>query len=321
MNPLISVVVPVYNTEPYVRKAIDSVLKQTYDNIEIICVDDGSTDNSPQILDEFAAKYDNIKVIHTENGGISHARNMALDCCRGDYIAFLDSDDMYHEQMLKILFDALYENDCDMAACNVVNYSDEDADQLRYELPENYKVSIKSNEDLMKYFYSLDKEKVQKAVLVSLKLYKRKIWEDIRFPVGRIYEDNAVLHLISQKTDKFADVPLRLYYRYIRKDSIMGQSKKFSIKSFDILYNQKERCDYYEKGNNPTFTRLAYKEYLHTLRCIYTETKESSLDKKTICPQLKKEYKAYFAKVKKLNVYSKYDVLKETAAGLLVFKV
>ena len=96
----------------------------------------------------------------------------------------------------------------------------------------------------------------------------------------------------------------------------MGQSKKFSIKNFDILYNQKERCDYYEKGNNPTFTRLAY-----TLRCIYTETKESSLDKKTICPQLKKEYKAYFAKVKKLNVYSRYDVFKETVAGLLVFKV
>ena len=303
MNPLISVVVPVYNTEPYVRKAINSILKQTYDNIEIICVDDGSTDNSPKILDELAEKYDNIKVIHTENKGISHARNTALDCCRGEYIAFLDSDDMYHEQMLKILYDVVTEGNCDIALCNVVNYSD--VDRLIYKLPEQYDVSFHIGDELMDYFYSLDKDKVQKAVLVCLKLYKRKIWDDIRYPVGRIYEDNAVLHMIAQKTDKFADVPLGLYYRYLREDSIMGQSGKFSIKNFDILYNQKERCDYYEKGNNPTFTRLAYKEYLHTLRCIYTETKESSLDKKTICPQLKKEYKAYFAKVKKLHVYSK----------------
>ena len=318
MNPLISVVVPVYNTEPYVRKAINSILKQTYDNIEIICVDDGSTDNSPKILDELAEKYDNIKVIHTENKGISHARNTALDCCRGEYIAFLDSDDMYHEQMLKILYDVVTEGNCDIALCNVVNYSD--VDRLIYKLPEQYDVSFHIGDELMDYFYSLDKDKVQKAVLVCLKLYKRKIWDDIRYPVGRIYEDNAVLHMIAQKTDKFADVPLGLYYRYLREDSIMGQSGKFSIKNFDILYNQKERCDYYEKGNNPTFTRLAYKEYLHTLRCIYTETKESSLDKKTICPQLKKEYKAYFAKVKKLNVYSKYDVLKEKIAGVLNFK-
>ena len=318
MNPLISVVVPVYNTEPYVRKAINSILKQTYDNIEIICVDDGSTDNSPKILDELAEKYDNIKVIHTENKGISHARNTALDCCRGEYIAFLDSDDMYHEQMLKILYDVVTEGNCDIALCNVVNYSD--VDRLIYKLPEQYDVSFHIGDELMDYFYSLDNDKVQKAVLVCLKLYKRKIWDDIRYPVGRIYEDNAVLHMIAQKTDKFADVPLGLYYRYLREDSIMGQSGKFSIKNFDILYNQKERCDYYEKGNNPTFTRLAYKEYLHTLRCIYTETKESSLDKKTICPQLKKEYKAYFAKVKKLNVYSKYDVLKEKIAGVLNFK-
>lgn len=142
MNPLISVVIPVYNTESYVRKAIGSVLKQTYDNVEIICVDDGSTDNSPRILDEFAANYDNIKVIHTENGGISHARNTALDCCKGEYIAFLDSDDIYHEQMLKILYDAVIEGDCDIATCNVVNYGDDDVDRLRYELPEHYDVSV-----------------------------------------------------------------------------------------------------------------------------------------------------------------------------------
>lgn len=320
MNPLISVVIPVYNTESYVRKAIGSVLKQTYDNVEIICVDDGSTDNSPRILDEFAANYNNIKVIHTQNKGLSHARNTALDCCKGEYIAFLDSDDMYHEQMLKILYDAVIEGDCDIATCNVVNYSDNDVDRLRYELPEHYDVSVHRGEELMEYFYSLDKEKVQKAVLVCVKLYKRKIWDDIRYPVGRIYEDNAVLHMIAQKTDKFADVPLGIYYRYLREDSIMGQSKKFSIKNFDILYNQKERCDYYEKGNNPTFTRLAYKEYLHTLRCIYTETKESSLNVKDICPKIKEEYRTYFGKVKKLKVYSKYDVLKETAAGLLKFK-
>lgn len=320
MSPLISVIIPVYNTETYVSKAIHSVLNQTYDNIEIICVDDGSTDNSPQILDELAIKYNNIKVIHIENGGLSVARNVALDCCNGEYIAFLDSDDMYNEKMLKILFDAIVDGNCDMAVCDVINYSDNNTALINKPLPENYEVTVHGGDEIMDYYYSLENDKVQKAVLVYLKLYKREIWDNIRYPRGRIYEDNAIIHLISHKVNKFADVSLGLYYRYLREDSIMGQSKKFSVKNFDILYHQKERCDYFEKQNNAGFIRQAYKEYLHTLRVYYSDTKESTLDDKVICPQLSEEYKKNFKKVKKLKVYSLHDLIKESIAGLLVLR-
>lgn len=318
MKQLISVIIPVYNTESYIKRAINSLLKQTYDNIEIICVDDGSTDNSLQILEKYAEQYDNIKVIHTENGGISHARNIALDCCNGDYIAFLDSDDYYHEQMLEILYKAMQENECDMSVCNIVNFDDDGIDKLILDLPEQYDITVHSGSELMNYYYSLEKDKVQKAVMVSIRLYNRKIWENIRFPVGRIYEDNAVMHLIAQQINSFADVSLGLYYRYLRNDSIMGQSKAFSIKNFDILYNQKERCDFFEKENIVCYLRQAYKEYLHTLRVMYKGAKKNELDDKTICPKLKHEYKLYFSKAKRRKVYSVYDIFKETIAGLLM---
>ena len=115
---MISVIVPVYNVEKYLRQCLDSVLAQTYRELEIILVDDGSTDGSGAICDEYATRDSRIKVVHQQNGGLSSARNAGLDLATGEYVAFVDSDDYIHETMLELLYQALVENNADTVICN-----------------------------------------------------------------------------------------------------------------------------------------------------------------------------------------------------------
>ena len=117
-NPLISVIVPVYKVENYLDKCIDSIVNQTYNNLEIILVNDGSPDNCPQICDEWKEKDNRIKVIHKENGGVSSARNKGLEIATGSYIAFIDSDDWVEENYISSLYDAIVSNDAQVALCS-----------------------------------------------------------------------------------------------------------------------------------------------------------------------------------------------------------
>ena len=115
MEDLISVVVPIYNVENYIKKCVDSILSQTYKNLEIILVDDGSPDNCPQICDEYAQKDNRIKVIHKENGGLSDARNAGIDISKGKFITFIDSDDYIEKDYVEVLYNSIKENASDMA--------------------------------------------------------------------------------------------------------------------------------------------------------------------------------------------------------------
>lgn len=126
MNELISVIVPVYNVEKYICKCIDSIVNQTYKNLEIILIDDGSLDNCPQICDEYAKKDSRIKVIHKKNGGVSSARNMGIGIAKGEYIGFVDSDDLIHKDMYKLMLEFLSENNLDIVNCNVLEITTED---------------------------------------------------------------------------------------------------------------------------------------------------------------------------------------------------
>ena len=118
-QPLISVIVPVYNVEQYIHQCVDSILSQTYKNLEIILVDDGSPDNCPAICDEYARNDDRVKIIHQENGGISAARNSALDLCTGEYIAFVDSDDWIESNAYEEMMSEMQKKDLDVVFCGV----------------------------------------------------------------------------------------------------------------------------------------------------------------------------------------------------------
>ena len=178
---LISVIVPIYKVEKYLHKCIDSILAQTYTNLEIILVDDGSPDNCGKICDEYAAKDSRIKVIHQPNGGLSAARNAGLDIATGDYIGFVDSDDYIAPDMYEKLYNALVKNDADMAICDYQRFGNElpyDEMSLTTEVITGLQAMEKQNTVINCSF-----------VVAWSKLYKSFIFSNVRFPVGKINED------------------------------------------------------------------------------------------------------------------------------------
>lgn len=213
-DSLITIIVPVYNVEEYLDRCIDSVMNQTYQNIEIILVDDGSVDRSGAICDSYAKKDSRITVIHKENGGLSDARNEALNIAKGEYFAFVDSDDYLADDYVEYLYELLIQNEADISACEIKKvYSD--TEQLD-ECQENTEV-ISGRDALECFLYQ--RKVVPNAVC---KLYKREIFNEIRYPKGMHYEDLATIYKVLGKCDRFVMGKKQKYYYYQRANSIMN---------------------------------------------------------------------------------------------------
>lgn len=185
VKPLISVIVPVYNVERYLNQCVDSIINQTYTNLEIILVDDGSPDRCPQICDEYAYRDKRIKVFHTENGGQSKARNLALKHCRGDYIAFVDSDDWIKEDTFEKVLSEIKKQNVDVAfyTANIIMNGICVEKRFQYfpdkmVVPQNKLIELTLKDEI--------------GGQPWLKVMKRKCWRDVEFPEGRIYEDLAI---------------------------------------------------------------------------------------------------------------------------------
>jgi glycosyltransferase involved in cell wall biosynthesis len=213
---MISVIVPIYNVELYVDKCIRSVIEQSYDDFELILVDDGSPDRSGAICDEWAAKDNRIRVIHKANGGLSDARNAGLENAKGEYICFVDSDDWIDHDMLKTLFSMIDRNDVDMSCCNFlhVNSSGEairdPAKITSGVLSQDEYWAMRFSSNLKMYFD-----------VACGKLYRRKLFESVRYPVGIINEDDHVIFDIVNQCNLIAITDQIGYYYLIRDNSIM----------------------------------------------------------------------------------------------------
>ena len=192
-NSLISIIVPVYKVEPYLRKCVESIINQTYTNLEIILVDDGSPDNCGTICDEYALKDSRIKVIHKENGGLSDARNAGLDIATGDYIGFVDSDDWIEPQMYQRLYELIQKYDADMAFGGVAD-----------DVLDNGSVKTAKTSNYGQTPFAEDKLAAMKRYFRGSwaawdKLYRAELFDGIQYPVGEINEDEAiVLHLLDR---------------------------------------------------------------------------------------------------------------------------
>lgn len=207
MNAKISVIVPIYKVEDYLPQCIDSIINQTYNNLEIILVDDGSPDKCPQICDEYAEKDNRIKVIHKENGGLSSARNAGLDIATGDYIAFVDSDDYLDVSMYQSLMEVTKKYGVDVAVCDFFELNGK---KINTKSTETQKVSIIETPNdifshLLEPFPTLRFE-------VWNKIFKKSVIGDIRFKVGQIYEDLHFDRNIILKSPKVAHIDLPFYY-------------------------------------------------------------------------------------------------------------
>ena len=227
MNELISVIVPVYNVEKYLRKCVDSIINQTYKNLEIILVDDGSPDKSGDVCDEYAKQDSRIRVIHKTNGGLSDARNTGLDIANGEYIMFVDSDDYIETNMCETLYNRLISDKTDMAICSVLNV---DTVGKKTETGANITLTddiLTTNEALEK----LGSDCACAYVVACNKLYIRALWNDFRYPIGKLHEDEFVAHNIIGKCNRVSTVSKTLYNYLQRNDSIMNSV--YSVRRLD----------------------------------------------------------------------------------------
>lgn len=226
-QPLISVIVPVYNVEKYVGKCVDSILNQSYKNLDIILVDDGSTDRSGVICDDYAHHNANIRVIHQPNGGLSAARNVGLDVMTGEYVTFVDSDDMIHRECITTLYRYIETERAEISTISAIDIEDDDVCPTTAPRGE------------LKVFYS-GVEAVESMLFQQRfidnsawgKLYKASFFETHRFPVGILYEDLATIPYVCLEAKCIATSATPLYFYRKRETSILGS---FSLKRSDVL--------------------------------------------------------------------------------------
>lgn len=215
-NPLISVIVPCYNVEQYLPKCVDSILNQTYTNLEIFLVDDGSPDKSGEICDEYAKRDKRIKVIHKENGGLSDARNVAIDVAMGEYIVFVDSDDYCTLDYVETLYNLVSENDAQMGATWHKCFDEGTVPMADTHEGKALKV-FSAEEALRSMFYQKDFDTAAWA-----KIYHRSLFDGIRYPKGWLFEDLPTTYRLMAKCNRVAFTNYMSYYYLIRKSSIEG---------------------------------------------------------------------------------------------------
>lgn len=283
---LISIITPVYNSEKYLKRCVDSILNQTYSNFELILVDDGSADKSPQICDEYARKDSRIVVIHQKNQGQAVARNKALDICKGDYISFIDSDDYVNPQMLEILLNIIKASDSDVAVCGYIQ-GEEDSHNWKTKSSSLETRTYKGKDFVRKCIL----ENNHRCWLLWDKLYKREVFAKIRLPEGRIYEDSATMYRLLYNTDKVINCNSVLYYYFENCDSTVN--KQFSLKRLDILIFIQEMIEFFTENDEKELLDWANRYYLFTIADLYIKANKSNLDS-SILKELKRKLKSHY---------------------------
>ncbi len=225
MDNLISVIVPVYNVEAYLERCVASITGQTYRNLEIILVDDGSPDRCPEICDQIAASDPRVKVIHKPNGGLSSARNAGIDAANGDYISFVDSDDLISLDLYERLINLVIANDIDIVCFDVARINEKGE---IWSHTENFDEGMISHDAAI---IELLKGNINNYAIN--KFYKKEAFEKVRFPEGRLWEDMATTYKLFLNTEKIYCYPEKLYFYYTRSDSI---SKNITEKALGHIF-------------------------------------------------------------------------------------
>ncbi len=301
MQELISIIVPIYKVEKYLNKCIESILNQTYSNLEIILIDDGSPDKSGDICDFYKNKDSRIKVIHKKNEGVSSARNIGLDISKGKYIMFVDGDDYIDKNMVMGLYRLIKEQSADIAIGGV-----NDVDENNNQVNMSKKVTTFTINQLEAIRELLD-EKYFNSVCWG-KLYKANLWENKRFSEdSKIAEDLEILYIVFESVQKVVVNTEKCYYYYtVRQTSVTHQEYNEEWKkAIEICRNIKEKTE----KKYPKIVDSAIKKYLNiNIQCIQLIVKKST--NKSEMKKLKKNIKPYFLKYLKNNGIRKKSKLK-----------
>ena len=265
-EPLVSVIVPVYNSEKYLNPCIDSIISQTYKNIEIILVNDGSTDNSENICKLYEKENENIKVIEKSNGGLSSARNTGIDNANGEYLTFIDSDDIVSSDMIQIMVDATIKYDADIVKIGLKRIYGNDVPISSYGETE----CISPYEAMRRIFIP-----AAKMISACGKLFNKKLFSSIRFPDGMFYEDEYTTPKLFNMSNKVVICNSELYFYMQRDNDSIIRGSLTNKKIEDSLYIGRERIDFFEKNNYMKLRKLAIYDYYYKLKKLYSETRNN----------------------------------------------
>lgn len=300
MRPLITVIVPVYNVEEYLSRCLDSIINQSYQNLQIILVDDGSQDNSGRICDEYKSRDGRIQVIHQSNSGLAGARNAGLAVAKGEYIGFVDSDDRISPDMFETLYEEIKKYDCDISVCG--RYLESEDGNITPFFDLNESIVMNSHDAIRKLLVS---DHMDAAVWD--KLYKINLFDEIEFPKEKyVSEDVPVMYKVLCRAQRIVHCGKPLYYYLLRTGSL--SHSKFTDKSMGLYYYYKEvrdkasirYPDLIEESNFYYFKSLLYLFYLSQEGCPDRKTEkllrnEIKTNFPAICKNkyLKKGYKIF----------------------------
>ena len=286
----ISVIVPVYKAEKYIEDCVQSILSQTYANFELILVNDGSPDASGAICDRLAEKDARIRVIHKENGGAATARNAGLDAAQGEYIAFVDGDDLIHPQYLELLLAMLQKDKADVAWCHYDFFTDESSfSSLPLDVEqETAKTELEYGQEILKEFRK--HERRTSLISLCMKLYKREIFHDLRIPTGYIEEDSIMLPLLLDRVGVYSHIKLPLYHWRETAGSVTRSG--LSEKSFAYIEVSRFQAEFFRARGSDQADGLQRDFMQRTMKYYYRVRDEK--------PELMKVYRYHLKRYRKL---------------------
>jgi len=307
MNELISVIVPIYNVERYLKRCVESIRSQSYANLEIILVDDESPDSCPKICDDYKEVDSRIKVIHQKNKGLSGARNAGIDIATGEYLVFVDSDDFLDKEFILVLYEAAKNTGSDIALCkyeyvkgDVLTQSHKPGETFQY-------TGIK----LIEMMYSPDGAFF---VVAWNKLYHKSLFATIRYPQGRIHEDEATTHKLYYEAKQGVFVNRYLYGYFIGGESITR--KKFNRNRLDWAWAVEQRLDFLEEKKLEQILPTAMRSYADGVIDLFFQCREGLPDSLKEQKQLKRSIRNTARRVKK---YGSFPI--KTRIGYTLFQI
>lgn len=265
MKPIVSIIVPVYNVEKYLNRCVDSIINQSYKDIEIILVNDGSTDNCGKIIDDYKNNDDRVKVIHKENGGLSDARNFGIDVAKGKYLMFIDSDDWVDDKYVETFLNVMIEEKADLVIGKIKSVFNE----------KNIPINLK-NRIMLSRVDAYRKMFLEDGSIISAcaKMYKKELFDTLRFEKGKLYEDFLIFDKIIEGSNKIVYIDYLGYYYFIKSNSITRSN--FNPNRMVLIDKSKYYIEFC-KCKYPILNNAAIRRYV--VSC-YNILASSTLDKK-----------------------------------------
>lgn len=265
MKPYFSVIVPVYNVESQLRLCVESIVNQSFSDLEILLIDDGSKDSSGKICDELAVQYSNIICFHKPNGGLSDARNFGIEKASGKYLLFIDSDDVIDKDFCKVIHDAHEKYNADIASTDLVEFfSYEELNELMRQ-EHVYKEVLLENNEIIKTYY-MPNEEVGINHGLCMKSYKAELFNDLRFEPGKLHEDLFITYQLLDKCKKFVYINLPYYYYY--RSNSGSITNNYSSRNFEHEIMAINNMIHYFENRVEVQNELIYFITYHYMRMI-----------------------------------------------------